>query len=174
MLRAHPSLDGVVELVSHDRRAIGAVQPSRGELIIDPRALTGPIEMLVYSTPDPNTSLRSWEPLWQASPSVFHPDEPLGGLNCSIDGPLTSDALAIHAAAAGITSIRWVSPDNPEPTSQRPDGVIVAASMWAPAQLTVVVSATGPDAAELSMDDGLHFSPRPTCSSELAHRWRDR
>ena len=174
VLRAHPSLDGVVEFVSHEQQAIGAVQLSGGELIIDPLALAGPIEMLVYSTPDPNTELRGWEPLWQAAPSVFHPDEPLGGLNCSIDGPLTSDALETRAVAEGITEIRWIFVDGPESTSDRPDGVILAASMWAPGQLTAVVSPTGPDATQLSMDDGLHFSTRPTCSSELADSWRDR
>lgn len=173
-LRAHPAIDGVIEFVSHDQQAAGAVQPAKGELIIEPDALTGPIEMLIYSTPDPDLRLDDSDTLWQASPSIFHPDEPLGGLNCAIEGPLSTGVLEEHATSVGITTIDWVSVDAPEATPRRPEGVVLGASMHAPEQLTVLVASAGPDASELSMDDGLHFTQRPTCTPQLADRWANR
>jgi len=98
------------------------------------------------------------------------PDEPLGGLNCALTEPLTTEAFERHATAVGIETIQWLSLTDGD-TEERPEGSIFAASRRAPGVLSAIVSAEPIQASTLSMDDGLHFSEQPECTADLAGRW---
>lgn len=180
-LAAHPRLVGTIELVPlgpGGMSAAGAegLEAGKGEFWIDPSRFGGSVELLIYATTDRGQS-------WQAAPSVFHPDEPLGGLPCAMEGALDTATLERFAAQVGISRIEWL----PQPalggrdfqlerTSKRPAGDVVAATMKSADELRVIVRPPGAPVREgalrPSMDLGLHTGEQPLCTAELAARWR--
>lgn len=175
-LRAHPSLEGLVEVVSHDNEASGAVEIDGAEFVIDIGAVDGEIEILVYSATEAGGQ-------YQVSPSVFAPGEPLAGLHCaSTSGPLLSDEFARRAGAAGIERFAWTvfgSVDDETQSieftehAERPDGAIVGAQMRDAETVQVFLepTATEPAAVGISMHDGTHDREVPSCTPALAAAW---
>lgn len=181
---AHPMLVGTVEFPSHqlDDGAVGVEEGDR-EFWIDPRRFDGEIEMLVYVPPESGGD-------WQQAPSAFHPDEPLGGLPCILDGgPLTTAELQARARSVGIDRFRWISfgaPDEtgsstggPVPigeTDTAPPGEVLSAERVGPDRLRVminppdVVAQLGPTPAP-GMNLNVGESPEPECTPELRARW---
>lgn len=175
-IRSHPSLEGVVEVVSHSNKATGALEFDNGEFVIDVAAAAGEIEILIYSpTKEGDT--------YQAAPSVFAPGQEFAGLHCAYpDRPLTTPDFEDRASEAGIDNIRWtvfgdIDPDNgsidAEEFDERPEGVITGAQMSDPEKMLVFVDSDGsrPAADTIGMNDGTHYREVPACTSELAARW---
>jgi hypothetical protein len=183
---AHPVLVGTVEFPSHQLDDDGAVGVEEGdrEFWIDPRRFDGEIEMLVYVEPEPGED-------WEQSLSVFHPDEPLGGLPCVLDGPLTTEELQARARSVGIDDFRWITWDsNPalgsasgdraetSGTEPAPAGEVWEAHRVGPDHLQVgvlppeVVAESGPTAPP-SMNLNVGEAPEPECTPELRARWDD-
>lgn len=176
-LRAHPSLEGVVEVVSHDNSAAGAMEFDEGEFVIDVGSAEGLIEVLIYSATDPDQD-------YQASPSLFAPGQELGGLHCAyIDSGLTTAEFEAHARAAGISEFRWTtfgevdeqtgSIDFKE-SGDRPDGIVSGAQLRSSGTADVFIdeqSAPAPAAESITMSDGTHYRPVPVCTPELAEPW---
>lgn len=183
-ITAAPVLVGAIEILPLGQHgwSVTASKPDGlevgdGEFWIDPQRYDGSVELLAYVAPRPG------EP-WQQAPSVFHPDEPLGGLPCSLDGPLTTEALEAAARQVGIEKFTWLAQAG-DPTgnevrldesAERPDGEVAAASLRAPGALEVLVRPTaqverfghlGPP----SMSLNLHDAEEPACTPELAARW---
>jgi len=177
-LRAHPRLVGTIELLPlgpGGASAAGAqgLELGKGEFWIDPASYRGSVELLIYVTADKGES-------WQAAPSIFHPDEPLGGLPCAVEGALDTATLERYANQVGITRFEWITRPgvgaNSFEASRSPKrlaGDVVGASMKSPSELRVVVQPPGGGAApRASMDLGLHTGGQSACTPELAGRWR--
>ncbi len=175
-IRSHPSLEGVVEVVSHSNEATGALEFDDGDFVIDVTAVSGEIEILIYSpTEDGET--------YQAAPSVFAPGQEFAGLHCAYaDRPLTTTDFEDRLSEAGIVDIRWIVFDgvdhddgsiDAEEFDDRPEGVVTGAQMNDPNRLLVFVDPDGsrPAANTISMNDGTHYHDRPACTPELADRW---
>ncbi len=183
-ITAAPALVGAIEILPLGQHgwSVTASKPDGlevgdGEFWIDPQRYEGSVELLVYVAPRPG------EP-WQQAPSVFHPDEPLGGLPCSLDGPLTTEALEAAARQVGIERFTWLAQAG-DPTgnevrldesAERPEGEVAAAMLRAPGKLEVFVRPT--DVVERfghvgppSMNLNLHGTEEPACTPELAARW---
>ncbi len=183
-ITAAPALVGAIEILplGEDGPSLSAPKPDGlllgdGEFWIDPQRYDGSVELLVYVAPAPG------EP-WQQAPSIFHPDQPLGGLPCALDGALTTAALEETARGAGIERFTWLV-EGGDPTedvigldesAERPDGEVAAASLRAPGELEVIVRPAalverfghlGPP----SMSLNLHDAAEPACTSELTARW---
>jgi len=180
-LSAHPRLVGTIELVPLGEAGISAagaagLEVGRGEFWVDPRLFRGSVEVLIYASPEDGEH-------WQASPSIFYPDEPLGGLPCALEGPVDTATLERYARQVGISRFEWLVPppthdqgsfevDRP---SERPAGDVLAASMMSPEELRVTVAppaAGGTSASPPSMDLGVHTGEQAVCTPELAARWR--
>lgn len=181
-LTAHPRLVGTIELIPLGPGGVSAagaegLDAGKGEFWIDPSRFRGSVELLIYARSDRGQS-------WQAAPSIFHPDEPLGGLPCAMDGPLDTATLERFAAQVGISRFEWLSQpafdgrgSQVDRTSKRPAGDVVAASMKSADELRVIVRPPGAPLREgapirPSMDRGLHTDEQPVCTPELAARWR--
>ena len=181
-LTAHPRLVGTIELVPLGPGGVSAagaegLEVGKGEFWIDPSRFSGSVELLIYVAADRGRS-------WQAAPSVFHPDEALGGLPCAIDGALDTATLERFANQEGITRFEWVLLSEPggrdfqaNRTSARPVGDVAAAMMKSTGELRVIVRPPGGQAGpgsslRPSMDLGLHTGAQPVCTPELASRWR--
>lgn len=176
-LRAHPSLEGVVEVVSHDNSASGAAEFDGGEFILDVATADGLIEILIYAATDSGDD-------YQASPSLFAPGQELGGLHCAYtDGGLTTAEFEAHARAAGISNFRWTTfGEVDEQTNSidfnesgdRPEGIVSGAQLRSTDTADVFIdekSAPAPAADSITMGDGTHYRPVPTCTPELAEPW---
>lgn len=185
-ITAAPALVGTIEIIplGEGGRSAAASKPDGlelgdGEFWIDPKRYEGSVEMLVYVAPPPG------EP-WQQAPSVFHPDQPLGGLPCSLEGPLTAAVLEGAARQSGIERFTWLS-ESGDPTkeevrldrsSERPDGEVASAMLRASGELEVMVR-PAPLAERFghldrpSMSLNLHDADEPPCTPELAARWTD-
>jgi hypothetical protein len=99
-ITADPQLVGTIEFPAHQLDPRG-VERAKGEFWIDPARFTGTVEVLIYVTPKPGEE-------WQQAPSVFHPDQPLGGLPCARPGPMDTATLEHFARQVGITEFRWL------------------------------------------------------------------
>lgn len=175
-LRAHPSLEGVIEVSSHANEASGALEFDDGEFVIDVAEVEGEVEILIYSPADPGAD-------YQVAPSVFAPDQALGGLHCAYpDQALSTAELEQRASDAGITKLTWTvfgemeaetGTVDIEDFDQRPDGFVTGAQMRNADTLRVMVSTAdiGPAADTINMSDGTHYRPTPTCTPELAANW---
>lgn len=174
--RAAPSLEGVVEVSSHDNEASGAIEFQGGQFAIDTAAVDGEIEILIYSPTKPGDD-------FQVSPSVFAPGQAFEGLHCAYpNAPLTAEDFEARAAAAGISNIDWMSFDETDPDTgsfevteydEQPGGVITGAQMRNADTMEVFVDlkAQAPAANTISMSDGTHYRTVPSCTPELAARW---
>lgn len=179
---AHPRFLGTVEVIGEGE---GQTSPgplrSASEFFVSRSQSQEPVEILVYTAPK-----RGEE--WQQSPSVFHPEEPLGGLTCAITSPLDSATVERFARKAGIRMIVWeilnrVDEDVYASKEQavRPDGYVVSAQRRAPDKLSVLllpITASGDDGfgppGRPSMGINLHSArpeDEPECTPELAARW---
>ncbi len=183
-ITAAPALVGAIEILPLGKHGwSGAaskpdgLEVGDGEFWIDPQRYDGFVELLVYVAPPPG------EP-WQQAPSVFHPEEPLGGLPCSLDGPLTTEALEAAARQVGIEKFNWLAeaghPTGDEvhldESAQRPEGEVLAASLRAPGELEVLVRPTAlverfGHLGRPSMSLNLHGADEPACTPDLAARW---
>jgi hypothetical protein len=99
-ITAHPQLVGTIEFPAHQLDPRG-VERAKGEFWIDPAQFTGTVEVLIYVAPEPGEA-------WQQAPSVFHPDQPLGGLPCARPGPMDTATLEHFARQVAITQFRWL------------------------------------------------------------------
>jgi hypothetical protein len=183
-ITAAPALVGAIEILplAEDGHSVSVSKPDGlqvgdGEFWIAPQRYDGLVELLVYVAPAPG------EP-WQQAPSVFHPDQPLGGLPCALDGAVTTATLEEAARGVGIERFTWLV-QRGDPTADvidldvsadRPDGEVAAASLRAPGELEVIVRPAalverfghlGPP----SMSLNLHDAAEPACTPELAARW---
>lgn len=175
-IRAHPSLEGVVEVSSHSNEASGAIEFDDAQFVIDVGAVEGEVEILIYSPTSDGDR-------YQAAPSVFAPDQPLAGLHCAFSaGPLPTQEFETRAREAGVTDFGWtVFGELDEATgavestdsSERPDGAIIGAQMRDAATLQVFVDQDDeqPAADTISMNDGTHYRDVPVCTDDLAARW---
>jgi hypothetical protein len=173
-LKGHPSLDGVVEVSSHNNETSGAIEFDNGEFVIEPATVEGEIEILIYSAADEGEN-------YQFAPSIFAPDQALGGLPCAHpDTPLTTAELERRANDVGITNIEWVLFEQSasgevgvEDLDARPDAAVSGAQLRNADTLLVTVTPdiTEPAARTLSMSDGTHYRPTAHCTPELAARW---
>ncbi len=177
-MRSHPALVGTIEFPQHQLDPDG-VERGQGEFWVDPSQFSGTVEVLIHTAPAPGQQ-------WMQAPSVFHPDEPLGGLPCALGGPMSTAMLERYAASVGITSIDWwvLNRDSRDdsvavqPSDVRPEGDVEHAERVAPDTLRVgvrpqaVIDRQG-HAPPPSMNLNIHESPEPPCSPELADRWPD-
>lgn len=173
-LKGHPSLDGLIEVSSHNNEGTGALEFDNGEFVIEPAAVEGEIEILIYSAAEPGEN-------YQFAPSIFAPDQALGGLPCAYpDTPLTTAELERRANDVGITNITWVLFEQAgagevgfEDADHRPDGIVTSAQLRNADTLSVIVVADLTDPAEstLSMRDGTHYRQAAQCTPDLAARW---
>lgn len=176
-LRAHPSLEGVVEVVSHDNSASGAVEFDDGEFVLDVASADGVIEILIYSATDPGDD-------YQASPSLFAPGQELGGLHCAyVDSGLTTAEFQSRARAAGISNFRWTTFGEVdeetgsidfEESGDRPEGFVTGAQLKNHDTVDVFLHEVPADesaADVITMGDGTHYRPTPECTPELASSW---
>lgn len=173
-LKGHPSLDGLIEVSSHNNEGTGALEFDNGEFVIEPAAVEGEIEILIYSAAESGEN-------YQFAPSIFAPDQLLGGLPCAYpDTPLTTAELERRANDVGINNIEWVLFEQAAPgeiafedSEQRPDGVVTGAQLRNANTLTVVAVSdlTDPAGTNLSMSDGTHYRQAASCTLELAARW---
>lgn len=183
-ITAAPALVGTIEILplGTGGQAVATSAPAGlelgdGEFWIDPERYDGSVEILVYVAPAPGER-------WQQAPSIFHPDQPLGGLTCSTSGSLTSATVEEVAGQVGIERITWMAEAGDptgdemriEASQRRPDGEVVAASLSAPGELQVLVRPTGlverfGSAGRPSMSLNLHSAGEPPCTPELAARW---
>jgi hypothetical protein len=178
---ADPVLVGMVEFPSHQLDEVGVELGTR-EFWIDPDRFDGQIEMLVYVAAEPGE-------VWQQAPSVFHPDEPLGGLPCALDGPLTTDELQRRARSVGIDRFSWTILQAPDAngsmfgypahvgeTDPAPVGQVLEAHRLGPDRLEVsvmppeVVAEVGPTPTP-TMSLNLDQAPEPACTADLRDRW---
>lgn len=176
-LRAHPRLVGTIELVPSGPGGVSAagsegLEVGKGEFWINPSRFRGSVELLIYAAADRGQ-------LWQAAPSVFHPDEPLGGLPCAVDGALDTAILEHYANQVGISRFEWMMAPGPggsgsqvKRSSTRPAGDVAAAQMKSADELRVIVRPPGEASIRPGMDLGLHSGGQPACTPELAARWR--
>lgn len=174
---SHPRLVGTIEFPQHQLAKEG-LEAGKGEFWIDPLRFTGTVEVLINVAAEPGEE-------WRQAPSVFHPDEPLGGLPCALPGPLGTATLERYARDAGITTfVWWVTEGDPKARSRnvtrsgaRPEGEVEHAELVAPGKLRVgvrpaaVVDRFG-HAGRPSMNLNVHESPEPACTPELAARWQ--
>ena len=174
-LRAPPSLEGVVEVSSHDNEASGAIEFDDAEFVIDTGDIEGEIEILIYSPTAAGDT-------YGVSPSIFAPDQPLAGLHCAYtNNAMPTGELEVRALEAGVTNFVWMvfgeidEDGSVEVTNsdERPDGVVTGAQMQDPDTLQVSVTPTSdqPAATAISMNDGTHYRVVPTCTDDLAARW---
>jgi hypothetical protein len=174
---AHPMLVGRIEFPSHQLDPRG-VERAKGEFWIDPTRFKGTVEVLIYVAPEPGEE-------WRQAPSVFHPDEPLGGLPCAHPGPMDTATLERFARQVGIIQFRWmVAVSDPtanegrlEERSARPEGDVESAMLRLPTKLEVIVRpaelvARFGHAQQPSMNINLHEAAEPRCTPRLAARWR--
>ncbi|CAN5131453.1 hypothetical protein BH23ACT9_BH23ACT9_25870 [soil metagenome] len=182
-IASHPSLVGTVEFPSHQLPPDGT-EIGEGEFWIDPAEFTGQVEMLVYRAVQPDER-------WSQSPSVFNPDEPLGGLPCLSEGPMEATVLQAAADELGLT-VEWQTlSGNPvtldlgdtvslQPEDRQPDGQVWEAHRVAPdvIQATVLPAAMAQQEGDLpppSMGLNTHVEQvegsAPVCTAELAARW---
>jgi hypothetical protein len=176
-ITAHPQLVGTIEFPSHQLDPRG-VERAKGEFWIDPAQFTGTVEVLIYVAPKPGEA-------WQQAPSVFHPDQPLGGLPCARPGPMNTATLEDFARQVGITQFRWLVTAG-DPTARevrleqrpgRPNGDVEAAMLRSPTLLEVTVRpadlvARYGHAPQPSMNLNLHEAAEPRCTPRLAARWQ--
>jgi hypothetical protein len=172
---SHPRLVGTIEFPQHQLAPKG-IEAGHGEFWIDPARFTGTVEVLVNVAADPGEE-------WRQAPSVFHPDEPLGGLPCAISGALDTATLERYARGVGITKFSWwILEGDPKASrnvvraDKRPEGEVEHAELVAPSKLRVGVRPTSAiarygHAAAPSMNLNVHESPQPGCTPELAARW---
>ena len=175
-IESHPALVGIIEFPQHQLSPAG-LERGDGEFWLDPSQFRGTVEVLIHSASDPGEE-------WTQAPSVFHPDEPLGGLPCALAGPMDSAVLERYARSAGINRFAWsVLEQDPEgasrtiePQSVRPAGDVEHAERVAPDKIRVGVRP--PAAIEKyghapapSMNLNVHESPEPPCTAEMAARW---
>lgn len=174
-LRAHPSLEGIVEVSSHNNEASGAIEFSDAEFLIDIGNVEGEIEILIYSPTAAGDT-------YGVSPSIFAPDQPLAGLHCTYTNDvMPTSELEMRASEAGVTNFVWtvfgeIDEDGSvefKDSDERPDGVVSGASMRDEKTLHVSVTPTSdqPAASAISMNDGTHYRVVPTCTEDLAARW---
>lgn len=173
-LKGHPSLDGVIEVSSHNNESSGALESTDGQFVIEPDAVEGEIEILIYSAAEPGEN-------YQFAPSIFAPDQALGGLPCAYpDAPLTAAELERRANDAGINNLEWVLFETAAPgevafeeTKQRPDGTVTGAQLRNADTLSVIVvgDLNDPAATTLSMSDGTHYRQAAECTPDLTARW---
>jgi len=175
-IESHPMLVGTIEFPQHQLPPEG-VERGKGEFWIDPATFDGTIEILIHVAPDPGKD-------WIQAPSVFHPEEPLGGLPCAISGPIDTATLERRAQEVGITKFVWLvtegdpgaSQRNVERASERPEGEVEHAERIGPEKLRVgvrtaaVVDRFG-HAGPPPMNLTVHESAEPSCTPELAARW---
>lgn len=177
---AHPTLVGTIEVPLHQLPP-GGTEVGDGEFWIDPQQFDGEVEILVYR--DPESGER-----WRQAPSVFHPDEPLGGLPCASEGPMDTQTLERAAVDKGL-QVEWIVLTKHPSTAdsieleimdQRPEGQIWAAQRVAE---TVIEATVLP--AELAEQDGDMEPPsmslnthterfeggEPPCTPELTDLW---
>lgn len=182
-LSAHPRLVGTIELVPLGERGnspsgAAGLEAGRGEFWVDPSRFRGSVELLIYASAEQGQK-------WQAAPSIFYPDEPLGGLPCSLEGPMDTATLERYARQVGISRFEWLQGPTGhdegsfqvESTSDRPPGDVVAASMMSPDELRVIVAPPaaveeGSPTRRPSMDLGVHTGEPVVCTPELGARWR--
>jgi hypothetical protein len=176
-ITAHPQLVGTIEFPAHQLDPRG-VERAKGEFWIDPAQFTGTVEVLIYVAPEPGEA-------WQQAPSVFHPDQPLGGLPCARPGPMDTATLEHFARQVAITQFRWLVTAG-DPTARevrleerfgRPNGEVEAAMLRSPTLLEVTVRpaelvARYGHAPQPSMNLNLHEAAEPRCTPRLAARWR--
>lgn len=175
-LRSHPSIDGIVEVVSHDNEDSRAFKFDNGEFVIDAGMARGSIEILIYG------GVAEGED-YQASPSVFYPEQTLAGLHCAYsDRPLPTADFDERLDEVGEFEVKWTifGESDPETGSidhedfdERPDGFVTGAA-WSNSDTVWVFVA--PDTAEpaadsITMHDGTHYGERPVCTPELAEAW---
>lgn len=180
---AHPRLAGTVELLPLRADGQGlsgkkdGMEMGHGEFWVDLSRFKGRTEVVVYAE-----ARRSGEE-WQQAPSVFHPEEPLGGLPCALNGPLDSATLEQEARHAGIHQFKWlvqtdVSEEAFDAIEQetRPDGEIVDATLYGPGMLRGIVRPAAlvkrlghlpPPSMSLNATD----HEEPSCTPQLAERW---
>lgn len=175
-IRAAPSLEGVVEIASHDNEASGAIEFQEGRFAIDTGAADGEIEILIYSPTKPGDD-------YQASPSVFASGQAFEGLQCAYPTtPLTAADFEARAISAGVSNIHWTSFGDigPETGSidftehdDQPGGVVTGAQMRNTDTMDVFIDLDSqtPAASTISMSDGTHYRSFPSCTPELAARW---
>ena len=174
---APPQLVGTIEFPAHQLDPRG-VERAKGEFWIDPAQFTGTVEVLIYVAPRPGEA-------WQQAPSVFHPDQPLGGLLCARPARMDTATLEHFARQVGITQFRWlVTASDPtarevrlQEWSGRPDGEVESAMLRSPTLLEVTVRpaelvARYGHAPQPSMSSNLHEAAEPRCTPRLAARWR--
>lgn len=175
-IESHPALVGTIEFPQHQLPEEG-VERGKREFWIDPSQFGGTVEVLIHTATGPGQE-------WSQSPSVFHPDEPLGGLPCALAGPMDSATLERYARSVGITRFDWsVLEGDPEgasrtiePRSIRPPGDVEHAERVAPDKIRVGVRPPAAierygHASTPSMNLNVHESPEPSCSADLAARW---
>lgn len=177
---AHPAVVGTIEFPAHQLAPKGA-EVGDGEFWIDPQQFDGEVEILVYRDPEPGDR-------WLQAPSVFHPDEPLGGLPCASDGPMDTLTLERAAEDKGM-QVEWIALTKHPSTAdsieleivdQRPEGQV----RWAQRVAETVIEATvlptelaeqHGDLRPPSMSLNTHIERfeggEPTCTPELADRW---
>jgi len=175
-LRAAPSLEGVVEVASHDNEASGAIEFQGGQFAIDTAAVDGEIEILIYSSTKPGDD-------YQASPSVFAPGQVFEGLHCAYPNtPLTTADFEARAIEAGISNFTWTSFGDIDPVTgsvdvtdydEQPGGVVTGAQMKNADTMEVFIDLDSqtPAATTISMNDGTHYRSILNCTPELAARW---
>lgn len=176
-LQSHESLSGVVEVVSHDNTASGAAVFDDGEFVIeDPSHIDGLIEILIYTPADRGED-------YQASPSIFAPDQPLEGLHCAYaDRPLPTADLEARAIAAGIAQFNWIifgeiNEDfsiDVETSEELLTGFVENAVLRNSTTLDVFVTVDSaePGSETIVMHDGTHSTDHPTCADALAEPWQ--
>ena len=174
-LKGHPSLDRLVEVVSHDNERNGALKFDGAEFELDRQAAEGQIEILIYSAADPGQP-------YQFSPSIFSIGQPLEGLHCAYaDGQLSTDEFERRASEVGLDDIEWVYFDR-VPTTEgvtasepedRPEGMVVDAH-WADEdtiRAIVYPNTDEPASDTIIMYDGSHDPAEQACTPDLAARW---
>jgi len=173
-LRAHPSLDGVAEVVSHDNEGTEALEFAGSEFRIDVGEADGLIEILLYTAAEPGDD-------YQASPSLFAPGQPLAGMNCAYgDLPMPTEDLEDALKKAGYEDSEWTvfgdsAPEtgviDTEDHDDRPEGFVAGASLRNETTMFVAVVEEANPAESIIMDDGTHYRERPQCTAELAAPW---
>jgi len=173
-LRGHPSLDGFVEVASHNNERNGAFLFDDGMFEIDVANAESPIEILIYTAAEEGQT-------YQFAPSIFALGQPLEGLPCAYsDAPLTTTELERRAATVGLSDILWTYFENPAPgatgsedLTEAPNGVVVSAQLHDVDTLRVIAvpNVDEPAAETLVMSDGTHYQPASVCTPELAALW---
>lgn len=175
-LRAHPSLDGVAEVVSHDNEPGTAMEFSGSRFSIDVGQADGLVEILLYTEADSGED-------YQAAPSLFAPGQALGGMHCAYtDAPLSTEAVETALNEAGYNNIEWtvfgaVDAETgyvpSEDHDDRPEGFVTNVELRNESTVFVgVQEETGPAADTIVMHDGTHYRQRPVCTPELAEPWQ--